>query len=371
MTDISTDDYYMSRAIELARKGRFTTHPNPNVGCVIVNGDGNIVGEGWHEKAGEAHAEVHALAMAGNQAKNATVFVTLEPCSHQGKTGPCADALIKAEVARVVVAMEDPFEQVSGRGINKLREAGIEVDVGVKYEEARQLNLGFLSLCERKKPRIQLKLAMSLDGRTALSNGKSKWVTGKSARQDVHEGRACAGAILTGADTVLADNPQLNVRAETEELKALENLRQPVRVIIDTQCRLIPALQVFQDGVPVFLVRTKASEQELPEHVTEWVVPEQNEKADLTAVVSKIAELGIHSVWAECGAQLAGALVTQDLVDELLVYIAPKLMGNMAKPLVHLPDFAVMRDIVELKLSSMDKIGEDIKLIYQIAEHSQ
>lgn len=371
MIDTSLDSTYMKRAIELAWRGQFTTHPNPNVGCVIVSTDGNIVGEGWHEKAGEPHAEVHALKMAGELAKDATVYVTLEPCSHQGKTGPCADALIKAGVGRVVVAMKDPYSEVSGRGIEKLKSAGIDVNVGVEEALSRALNPGFLQRCETGVPRVQLKLAASLDGRTALANGKSKWITGSEARADVHEGRALAGAILTGADTILADNPKLNVRPETDELVNLSAIRQPVRVIVDTQSRLIPGLQVFQDGVPIYLVRTQHSALSFPEHVTEWVVPELHEKADLSYVLEKISELGIHSVWVESGAKLAGAMIEADLVDELILYQAPKLLGDSAKPLVCLENIERMNNVRSLHLKSHQQLGADIKFIFEFEKSSQ
>ncbi|WP_198683886.1 bifunctional diaminohydroxyphosphoribosylaminopyrimidine deaminase/5-amino-6-(5-phosphoribosylamino)uracil reductase RibD [Aliidiomarina celeris] len=354
------DNQYMQRALELAARGRFTTHPNPNVGCVIVNKSGDIVGEGWHERAGEPHAEVFALRQAGEQARGGTAYVTLEPCSHFGRTPPCADALVEAGLARVVVAMRDPFEAVAGRGIAKLLAAGVDVSVGVEEQAARQINRGFLQRCEQGLPLVQVKLAASLDGRTALQNGESKWITGAEARADVQYGRAAAGAILTGADTVLADDPQMNVRLA-------EASRQPIRVIIDSQGRVQPNARIFADQVPCILVRTRTLNVSMPNHVEELIVADDHGKVDLKTLLKRLAERNIHTVWVEAGHRLAGAVIEQKLADELWVYIAGKLMGPSAQPMLALPNYEHMGELPTLNLQSVTPIGNDVKLIYDLS----
>lgn len=351
------DPAYMQHALELAARGRFTTHPNPNVGCVILDAHGDVVGEGWHERAGEPHAEVFALRQAGSKATGGTAYVTLEPCSHFGRTPPCADALIQAGLKRVVIAMRDPFTEVAGRGIEKLRNAGIEVSVGLEEAAARKLNRGFLKRCEQGLPFIQVKLAASLDGRTALANGESKWITGEAARADVQQGRAMACAILTGADTILADDPQLNARAPNVT-------RQPIRVIIDSQGRVPASARTFTDGVPCILVRTRALALPMPPHVEELVVADRHGKVDLTALLRELGERGIHTVWCEAGHQLSGALVEQALVDEMWLYIAPKLLGPHAQPLFALQNYTSMEQVPAFVLDAVMPIGNDVKLIY-------
>jgi len=302
--------------------------------------------------------------VANKRTQRATAYVTLEPCSHVGRTGPCADVLVEAKVGRVVVAMLDPFKEVAGRGIQKLKDAGIRVDIGLFESEARALNKGFLKRCEKSLPWVQLKLAGSLEGRTALANGESKWITGTLARAEVQEGRAQAGAILTGADTVLADNPQLNVRPLTPKLEALKSIRQPVRVVIDSQGRLTPDLNIFQDGNPVILVRTRALELDFPAHVEELVVSSRHGKVDLQALIKELSERNIHTIWVECGATLAGALLQEQLIDEIIVYVAPKLLGSVARPLIELPDIEHMQHVPELALVQYQVIEQDLKLTY-------
>lgn len=366
------DIHYMQHALELARRGRFTTHPNPNVGCVILNAAGDMVGEGWHERAGEPHAEVYALRAAAEQARGGTAYVTLEPCSHHGRTPPCADALINAGLKRVVVAMEDPFSAVSGRGIQKLRDAGIEVLVGLEAGAAAKLNKGFIHRCKTGLPLVQVKLAASIDGRTALANGESKWITGPQARADVQLGRALAGAILTGADTVIYDNPRLNVRLEempadafpSSVKKTERKVNQPVRVVIDTLGRVPQNAGIFNDGVPVYLVRTRPLGLSYGDHVHELIVPDHHGKADLKALLMELAKLNIHTVWCEAGHQLAGALVAQQLAEELWLYIGPKLMGQGAQPMLALPQYDSMSKIPELHLHDVQPIGHDVKIIY-------
>lgn len=366
------DRRYMQRALALAQQGRLTTHPNPNVGCVIVNAAGDLVGEGWHQRAGGPHAEVAALHAAGEQARGGTVYVTLEPCSHHGRTPPCADALIAAGVARVVIAMQDPYVAVAGRGIQALRQAGIDVVVGVEEAAAQQLNQGFIHLCQTGLPYVQVKLAMSIDGKTALANGESKWITGSQARADVQLGRAQAGAILTGADTILHDNPRLNVRPEElaaacwhrPESDVQLSYQQPIRVVIDTLGRVPTDAAIFADGVPVYLVRTRPLGIAYAPHVQELLVPDRHGKADLHAVLRALAQLHIHTVWCEAGHQLAGAVIAEQLAQELWVYIGPKLMGHNAQPMLALPSYESMMHLPELSLAQVQTIGQDVKLVY-------
>lgn len=378
---------YMQRAIELAKRGRFTTTPNPNVGCVIVDMAGNVVGEGWHHKAGEPHAEVHALQQAGDKAKGATCYVTLEPCSHFGRTPPCADRLVEAGVAEVVCAMEDPNPSVAGKGFDKLIAAGIKVTIGLLNQEANAINPRFLTAMRENRSFIQVKLASSLDGKTALSNGDSQWITGPAARQDVQDHRAEACAIISSAQTVIADNASLNVRWEQSvQLQSLvpqSHVRQPVRVIIDTQHRLNPyidsilanaSLKLFQINSPVILVRTHAtpSEQQQcwPAHVSELVIENNSDSnhVDLHTLTQALFDQKLHQLWIEAGAALAGAFVANGLVDELVLYQAPKFIGHAGQPLLQLPEACAMRDISSYSISSITPIGEDIKLIIPMSK---
>lgn len=375
ITFTETDTHYMQRALELAAQGRFTTHPNPNVGCVVVDFSndkaGEVVGEGFHERAGEAHAEVNALAAAGDAAKGATVYVTLEPCNHTGRTPPCVDALIKADVTRVVVALEDPFPKVAGAGIKRLKKAGIKVEVGLLEREAYAISRGFFTCHKLGRPYVQLKMAASIDGRTALANGKSKWITGHEARADVQVGRAQAGAILTGAGTVLADDPALNVRPTEFPTGTVypgepgkQDVRQPVRVIIDHRGEVKPDAKLFANGGPVWLIRARASGMQLPENAEEIVMETGvTGRIDLTALLQLIAERGIHTVWVETGARLAGALLTAELVDELIVYMAPKLLGDQSMGMFHLGNIMHMDKVPVWEYSSVESIGTDVKMV--------
>lgn len=360
------DIIYMSRALELAAKGRFTTTPNPNVGCVIVLND-NIVGEGYHYKSGEPHAEVYALRMAGKKAKDATAYVTLEPCSHFGKTPPCADALIQAGIKRVVIAMEDPNPQVAGKGIARLQAAGIEICCGVLSTQAEELNKGFLKRMRHGIPYVQLKIAASLDGRTAMASGESKWITSPQARQDVQAFRAQSGAILSTGSTVLADNPALNVRWQelppTIKLHyPVEHLRQPLRVIIDSQNRMTPDLNVMRETGETLLVSQQHYSYSLPQHVKHLLLPNENRYIDLSQLMRSLADKAINSVWVEAGANLAGALLTNKLVDELIIYIAPKLLGDQARGLCHLPHLSQLADALQFSISDIQQIGPDVRL---------
>lgn len=363
------DTALMADALKLARKGRFTTTPNPNVGCIITDAQGDVVGEGWHHKAGTPHAEVHALRQAGEKARGGTAYVTLEPCSHYGRTPPCAEALIKAGVARVVAAVEDPNPQVAGRGLSMLVKAGIEVSSGLLQEEALTINRGFISRMTRGRPFVTLKLAASLDGKTALNNGDSQWITGPLAREDVQRHRAEHCAILSGSGTVLADNPSLNVRYE--ELGCARNhfaqadLRQPLRVILDGRNQLGPTLRMF--GLPgTTLVVNKSHHAALPKQVEQWQAPVLGNKLALTAVLQELGNRHINSLWVEAGGRMAGALLKENLVDELILYIAPKLMGHDSQGLFNIPALTQMHEAYALQWKDVRQIGDDLKITARV-----
>lgn len=360
------DEFYMARAFELARLGRFTTAPNPNVGCVIVR-DGEIVGEGYHLRAGEPHAEVHALRMAGDKARGATAYVTLEPCSHHGRTPPCADALVAAGVTRVVAAMQDPNPQVAGRGLYKLQQAGVEVRHGLMLAEAEAVNLGFLKRMRTGFPYVQLKLGASLDGRTAMASGESQWITSPEARQDVQRLRAQSAAILSTSATVLADDPSLTVRwdeldAETQRLYPRENLRQPLRILLDSQNRITPQHRVVQQPGATWLARQQADEQAWPQDVEQFICPAHGGGVDLVVMMMLLAKRQVNSIWVEAGATLAGALLQAGLVDELILYIAPKLLGDNGRGLCHLPGLERLADAPEFVFSDVRQVGPDLRL---------
>lgn len=359
---MASDIEYMARAIELARKGRFTTSPNPCVGCVLVK-DGEVVGEGYHQYAGGPHAEVNALRQAGSKAKGATCYVTLEPCSHYGRTPPCAEGLIEAGVAKVIAAMVDPNPQVSGRGLKKLEAAGIEVQQGLLQSDALALNRGFIKRMKGQGPFIQVKMASTLDGKTALSNGKSQWITGPAARADVQKYRAAACAVISGADTVLMDGASLNVRWQYPQAKALgEAPRQPVRVIIDTQNRLHPDLPLFSHSSSIIIIRSQLDEQPWPDFVEQVVVSQKDGKADLKAVVALLSNRGLNQLWVEAGATLAGAFVQQGLVDELIIYQAAKLIGSSGRSLLNLSEFTQMDQVLTLLFEDVRMVGDDLRI---------
>lgn len=367
------DQVYMAHAIELAKKGRFTTSPNPNVGCVIVNDD-QVVGEGFHFKAGEAHAEVHALAKAQSQAKGATCYVTLEPCSHFGRTPPCAVALVKAGVKRVVVAMVDPNPKVAGKGIAILKEANITVEVGVLESEANQLNNGFIKRMKTKMPRVTVKSASSLDGKTALSNGESKWITGPKARIDVQGFRAVQSAILTGVNTVLADDPSLNVRFDelaqsdhfSDEINEAQ-LRQPIRIILDSNNRLTLKEKMFSLPGRVIIVSLSSRQDLIQSFVADAeqiiIKADENKQIDLNELLLELGKLEINDLWVESGTILSGQFFQKSLVDEFILYQAPKLMGDQARNLVNLPHYSKMSDVIPLAIKDVRLVGDDIRLI--------
>ena len=375
MTDFSEQDKdYMLRAIALAKKGRFTTSPNPNVGCVIVR-DNHIVGEGFHKKAGLGHAEVNALAMANDKAVGATSYVTLEPCSHYGRTPPCALALTKAGVKRVVIAMVDPNPKVAGRGIRILEEAGIKVDVGLLEDQAHELNLGFIKRMQTKQPRVSVKLAASLDGKTALKNGQSQWITGPQARIDVQYYRAQQSAILTGSSTVIADNPSLNVRySELQQAVGFSDeideslVRQPIRIILDSNNKITLNERLFTLPGKVLLVsliaRHDLEDKAFIADVEQLVCNDDgNNHIDLNDLLTHLNDYEINDLWVEAGATLSGELFKLNLVDQFILYQAPKLMGDLARNLVNLPNFSKMDDVVQLTLQDVAIIGDDIRII--------
>ncbi|MFW0756073.1 bifunctional diaminohydroxyphosphoribosylaminopyrimidine deaminase/5-amino-6-(5-phosphoribosylamino)uracil reductase RibD [Pseudomonas sp. H11T01] len=354
------DAHYMARALELARKGFYTTHPNPRVGCVIVR-DGQIVGEGWHVRTGEPHAEVHALRAAGENARGATAYVTLEPCSHHGRTPPCADALVNAGVVRVVAAMQDPNPEVAGRGMQRLAQAGIAIHSGVLEGQARAINQGFLKRMEHGLPFVRVKLAMSLDGRTAMASGESQWITGPAARSAVQRLRAQASVVLTGADTVLADGARLTVRADElgldAEQTALALTRPPLRVLIDGRLRVPLDAPFFKAG-PALVATCVAVEEQYANGPECLIVPGDDGQVDLRKLLTELAARGVNEVLVEAGPRLAGAFAQQGLVDEFQIFIAGKFLGSTARPLLDWP-LAHMKDAPELKITEIRAVGDD------------
>lgn len=363
---MSDSDYqHMLRALELARRGRYSTHPNPRVGCVVVR-DGTVVGEGWHQRCGEPHAEVLALGAASERAKGATAYVSLEPCSHHGRTPPCADALIEAGVARVVVAMEDPNPQVAGTGLQRLRDAGIAVDSGLLATTAAAVNPGFIKRMRSGLPYVRVKLAMSLDGRTAMASGESKWITSDAARQDVQRLRAQSSAIVTGIGTVLADDPGMNVRLSADALAGVAPVFQPLRVILDPRGKMpADARMLGLEGET--LVLTAKEDVTLPG--AEVMQMAGNDSAlDLVAVLRLLGEREINEVLVEAGPTLAGAFVSAGLVDELVVYLAPHLMGADARGLLNMPGLERMEQRVELDIQDIRAVGKDWRITAAIVE---
>lgn len=360
------DEMWMNQALLLARRGRFTTTPNPCVGCVIVNND-EKVGEGYHWRAGEPHAEIHALNMAGSRARGATAYVTLEPCCHHGLTPPCTDALVRAGITRLVTAMQDPNPQVCGRGLYQLKQAGIIVQHGLMQAEAEVLNRGFCKRMRSGFPWVQLKIAASLDGRTAMAGGESKWITSAAARADVQQLRAQCCAILSTSATVLADDPALTVRWETLDaaIKAQypkDSLRQPVRVILDSQNRVSAKHQVIRGSGLCWLARLSTDDSHWPDNSEQLLLPEQHGHVDLVLLLMELSRRQINSVLVEAGAQLSGALLSAGLVDELILYLAPKLLGNEARALCMLPGLHSLAQAVEFTISAVCQVGPDLRL---------
>ncbi|HQT30037.1 MAG TPA: bifunctional diaminohydroxyphosphoribosylaminopyrimidine deaminase/5-amino-6-(5-phosphoribosylamino)uracil reductase RibD [Thiobacillus sp.] len=350
----AADHAHMARALQLAARGLFTTTPNPRVGCVIVR-NGTVVSEGWHQRVGTPHAEVHALQAAGDAARGATAYVTLEPCSHHGRTPPCAEALIQAGVVRVVAAMTDPNPLVAGGGIDMLTLAGITAEVGLMETEARALNPGFISRMTRQRPWVRLKTASTLDGKTALANGQSQWITGATARADVQHLRARACATLTGSGTVLADNPRMNVRD-------FDIGRQPLRVVVDSALRtpadaaILPALIACHHADPTARAALERSGAEVVE------LPGMDGRVDLAALLTLLAQRGVNELHVEAGAALNGALLAAGLVDEWVAYVAPMSVGDDARGLFAQPTLATLADAARFRLADVRQVGGDLRL---------
>ncbi|MES5773217.1 bifunctional diaminohydroxyphosphoribosylaminopyrimidine deaminase/5-amino-6-(5-phosphoribosylamino)uracil reductase RibD [Acinetobacter baumannii] len=352
MSELKQDQYWMQQAIELAKRGRYSTKPNPNVGCVIVK-DNQVIGEGFHPKAGQPHAEVFALRQAGEQAQGATAYVTLEPCAHYGRTPPCAEALVKAQVKKVVVACPDPNPLVAGKGVQILKNAGIEVEIGICEDLAAQLNQGFLKAMSTGMPYVRLKVASSLDGRTAMASGESKWITGSAARQDVQHWRAISGAVITGIETVIADDCQLNVRSLHNI--DIETVAQPKRVILDRRGRLPLTAKILENPETVMVMG-----------------PYRQELADLGVIQLEIQPLKtllqtlskqyqIYDVLIEAGATLSSAFLQEGLIDEMISYVAPTLLGQSARAMFN-ADFEYMAQQLRFKLLDVTQLDQDIRL---------
>ncbi len=365
MTTSAADARFMARALQLARRGMYTTDPNPRVGCVIVK-DGKIIGEGWHERAGYPHAEINALSQVDQQhARRAGVYLTLEPCCHQGRTPPCTPALIKAGVQRVVAAMRDPNPKVSGKGFKELEAHGIRVDIGLMESEAELLNPGFISRMKRGRPLVRMKLAASLDGRTAMADGESKWISGEAARADVQKWRARSSAILTGVSTVLADDPSLNVRA-------MKIGRQPLRVIVDSRLRMPPTSRLLRSEGKTLVV-TASDDKTLTENLKRVgaeiaYLSTPKKMVDLEALMKHLAWLEVNEVLVEAGATLCGAMLRARLVDELVLYYAPHAMGSAERGMFNFPPLLRMADRIRLEIQDVRPIGQDWRVIAKVGE---
>ena len=354
----SADHAYMALALQLAEKGLYSTSPNPRVGCVIVRDD-HMVGSGWHERAGQPHAEINALNVAGTAAQGSTAYVTLEPCSHHGRTPPCTEALIKAGIARLVAAMQDPNPLVAGGGCALLKQAGIEVETGLMEAEAKALNIGFVTRLTRKRPWVRMKIAASLDGKTALNNGASQWITGEAARRDGHRLRARSCAVLTGIGTVLADDPQLIVRHVT-------TTRQPLRVVVDSHLEIPVDARVLRGGGELIITATPSEEKiaairNVGAHAI--VLPDENDNVDLVKMMQILADFDINEVLVEAGGKLNGALINAGLVDELVIYLAPYLIGDAARSMLNLPELTDLAEKRALKIYDLRTVGPDIRII--------
>ena len=362
------DHQFMQRAIYLAKRGHYTTSPNPRVGCVIVL-NGEVVGEGFHEISGQGHAEVHALKQAGAKAKGATAYVTLEPCSHFGLTPPCAEALIKAQVGHVIAAMVDPNPQVSGRGLERLKSAGITTEFGLLEQDARDLNPGFIRLMTTKLPYVRCKLAASLDGKTAMASGESQWITSDHAREDVQRLRAQSCGVICGADSVIFDDAKMTVRwsalGELKNSYEEAKVRQPIRIVIDSKNRLTPDLAIFNTASKIILIRTSIENEQTWPHFVEQVViskAKDSEQISLKHLLIYLAQQGLNDILIESGAKLAGAFMSENLVDELMLYQAPKLIGSEGKSLVDIPAILQLSEAKDLNITDISMVGKDIRI---------
>ena len=361
----TTDDCaYMARALQLAARGQYSAHPNPMVGCVLVN-NGEVVGEGWHVRAGEAHAEINALRDAGDKAKGATAYVTLEPCAHQGRTPPCADALIDAGVGKVIAAMPDPFKEVAGRGLEMLRDAGVETESGLMQAAAEELNTGFLSRVAQGRPFVRLKIAASLDGAIAMESGESEWITGQEARADVQKLRARSGALMTGIGTVLADDPSLNVRAPDLDTQGL----QPLRVVLDSNLRMpLTATMLTLPGHTLVCCAGDHDGSNLEEAGAEvQVFGAHGDVVNVFEVLAALAEREINDVLVEAGPLIAGYLLEKDLIDELVIYQSPHIMGSNTRGMFITPTWTALADRRMLEIMDTRRVGDDTRITARIA----
>jgi diaminohydroxyphosphoribosylaminopyrimidine deaminase/5-amino-6-(5-phosphoribosylamino)uracil reductase len=357
----AADHELMGRSLDLAARGLYTTTPNPRVGCVIVK-DGVVVGDGWHEKAGLPHAEVLALKAAGERARGAALYLNLEPCSHHGRTPPCVDAIIEAGVKRVVAATGDPNPKVAGAGFAKLRAAGIAVEQGLREDEARELNIGFLARMTRGRPWVRMKIAASLDGRTALASGKSQWITGEAARGDGHRWRARACAVLTGFGTVRDDDPQLNVRG-------VDTPRQPLKIVVDSKFETSPSARLLKDGKTLMVgavndAKRIAALKSAGAEVA--VIPNDNGKVELFRLMEELARRELNEIHVEAGTKLNGSLLQAGVVDELLVYLAPSVIGDSGRGMFHLPELIDLSQTTALKIREVERIGEDLRILARL-----
>lgn len=357
----AADHEFMGQALQLAARGLYTTTPNPRVGCLIVK-DGTVVGDGWHEKAGLPHAEVLALKVAGAHARGAALYLNLEPCSHHGRMPPCVDAVIKAGVKRVVAAIGDPNPRVAGAGFAKLRAAGIAVEQGLREDEARELNIGFLARMTRHRPWVRMKIAASLDGRTALANGKSQWITGDAARGDGHRWRARACAVLTGFGTVRDDDPQLNVRG-------VDTPRQPLKIVVDSKFETSPSARLLKEGKTLVvgavndakrIALLKAAGAEVA------VIPNDDGKVELFKLMEELARRELNEIHVEAGTKLNGSLLQAGVVDELLVYLAPSLIGDSGRGMFSLPELTGLSQTKALKIREVERVGEDLRILARL-----
>ncbi len=360
-----TDCAHMARALELAERGQFSAQPNPMVGCVIVDGD-DVVGEGWHELAGAEHAEINALRAAGARASGASVYVTLEPCAHHGKTPPCAEALIDAGVGRVVAAMQDPHEKVAGRGLEMLSDAGIEIELGLMQSAAEALNAGFVSRVTRSRPFVRVKVAASIDGATAMKNGESQWITGPGARADVQRLRARSGAVMTGIGTVLEDDPSLNVRSEDIDTRGL----QPLRVVLDSRLRMPASARMLTlPGSTLVCCTAGQDDNKLARAGAEVsVYRADGERVDVAAVLQDLARREVNDVLVEAGPGLSGYLLENDLVDELVIYQAPHIMGSDTRRMFETPGWTALADRRGLEIRDVSRVGDDTRITATIRD---
>jgi len=354
----AADREFMRQALELAERGLYTTTPNPRVGCVIVK-DGAVVASGWHEKAGLPHAEVLALEAAGERARLATLYLNLEPCSHHGRTPPCADAIVASGIKRVVAGMQDPNPKVAGAGFAKLRAAGIEVEHGLMEDEARELNIGFVARMTRGRPWVRMKIAASLDGRTALANGKSQWITGEAARADGHRWRARACAVLTGFGTVRDDDPQLNVRG-------IDTSRQPLKIVVDSRFETSPGARLLKDGRTLVAgaVENQRKIAALRAAGAETVViPNEHGKVELFKLIEDLARREQNEIHVEAGMKLNGSLLQAGVVDEVLVYLAPTLIGDSGRGMFSLPELTELSRVRSLRVREVERVGADVRIL--------